>query len=86
MKDNRKKQHDNYFDLSTARSAKVAAYVKAQGASANDVGNGWYWLRSPGIGRSAVCVEHRGSFGVSGGRIDYEGGGVRPAFWLNPES
>ncbi len=50
MKDNRKKQHDNYFDLSTARSAKVTAYVKAQGASANDVGNGWYWLRSPGIG------------------------------------
>ncbi len=77
----------SYFDSFSARCTKVTAYAKAQGASANNEGNGWWWLRSPGIsGRNAAFINITSSYVVSGSRIDREGGSVRPAFWLNPES
>jgi hypothetical protein len=44
----------------------------------------WWWLRSPGLWPNcAVFVFGIGSIAVSGHRIYNDGGGVRPALWLD---
>lgn len=46
----------------------------------------WWWLRSPGIDDSnAVFVSIGGYLGLLGNTVG-NGGGVRPALWLNLES
>jgi hypothetical protein len=44
----------------------------------------WWWLRSPGYtSRYAASVYYGGLVDVNGDIVDYGGGGVRPALWLN---
>ena len=75
---------DNYGSITT-REAKNTAYAKAQGASTNSAGNGFWWLRSPGHNdRSAALVADVGD--VSSDGVGVDGYGVRPAFNLNLSS
>ena len=82
------------YDDSNNLKSRVAptAYALAQGAYTSDskktvdgAAAGWWWLRSPGYGRSiAADVSTDGSldgYVVGNGRRV-----VRPAFWLNLES
>ncbi|MDR1135438.1 MAG: DUF6273 domain-containing protein [Clostridiales Family XIII bacterium] len=44
----------------------------------------WWWLRSPGYcGGLTVYVRSDGSLNLDGRGVDFKGGGVRPAIWLN---
>jgi hypothetical protein len=62
--------HDQY------NSARIANYG-SEGAC-------WWWLRSPGfISGTAADVDDVGYVFVYGLNVNYESGGVRPAFWLN---
>ena len=55
-------------------------FKTADGAAA-----GWWWLRSPGFLQSdAAYVDYDGA--LYSRDAYYDGGGVRPAFWLNLES
>jgi hypothetical protein len=50
----------------------------------NSTSSYWWWLRSPGLsGLNAAFVNTGGSVNVSGHRVINDGGGVRPALWLN---
>ena len=60
---------DKYFGDSGERIAKFGSEAC------------WWWLRSPGNGRSAAYVRGGGDVLFGGSRVDY-GGGVRPALWL----
>ncbi|MCL2634707.1 MAG: DUF6273 domain-containing protein [Oscillospiraceae bacterium] len=63
---------NNYFTDDSARIAKNA-YFAAR----------WWWLRSPGdSGFFAAFVNYSGGVNVGGSIVD-DGGGVRPAMWIN---
>ncbi len=78
-----------------ARCAKVTEYAKANGAfvyseedgaSGGYEGNGVWWLRTPGDnGSLAVYTGYPGVVYRGGRAVGYTDGGVRPAFWFNPE-
>jgi len=72
------------FTNTKARIAMLTAYAKEQGADPYDSGAGWWWLRSPGCGSDfAADVYGGGVVNVDGRGVNSEGGGVRPALWLN---
>ena len=57
-------------------SARIA--VNAYGAVS------WWWLRSPGnFSNNAAFVDYDGSIDFSGYPVLLDGGGIRPALWLN---
>ncbi len=84
---------NKYFGVTYHTKSIVAptAYAEAQGAYASSSnktadGNsaGWWWLRSPGLNQNyAARVIPVGSLDYY---VDYEGGCVRPALWVNLES
>lgn len=84
-----------YFDedpdaYDPARRAKVTEYAKVQGGwyseSDNYYGNGWWWLRSPGIDSSlAAGVYDSGYVDRFGFGVDDIIGVVRPALWVEVE-
>lgn len=80
------------------RCAKVTAYARAQGGFVYKAeygwygtteydGNGYWWLRSPGAfdNRAALVCED-GKLYLYGRSAGLGDGGVRPAFWLDPEA
>ncbi len=84
-----------YFDsdpeaYDRTRCAKITAYAKAQGASSlvdgEAAGNGFWWMRSPGLFSSyATVVDNYGYAHRTGSSVDTGANVVRPAFWLNLE-
>ena len=77
---------NQYFANNEARKCKPTTFTKNNGAEVfEDVGGTtWWWLRSPGgSDRSAAAVAAGGHVNISGHIVDYSGGSVRPAFWLN---
>lgn len=45
----------------------------------------WWWLRSPGVSQyDAATVDSDGTVDLDGDDGNGDGGGVRPALWLNP--
>lgn len=66
----------NYLDLGGQRQCTT-----------NDGKNVWWWLRSLGSNsKLAAIVNNDGSVDYNGISMDNEGGGVRPALWVNLES
>ncbi|MGN0766843.1 MAG: DUF6273 domain-containing protein, partial [Christensenellales bacterium] len=91
---------NKYFSSDSARQCKPTDYAVANGV-ANDVwgrGNCWWWLRSPGDGRSNAAGVHRdgdvresgygvGGVIVSGNRLfGFDLIAVRPALWIDLNS
>jgi hypothetical protein len=82
------------YDDSKNTKTRVAptAYAIKDGASTSSINKtvdgtdaGWWWLRSPGDGRSyAASVNYDGSLGNSS--VNFASGCVRPALWINLES
>ena len=80
---------------SETREAKNTAYAKECGASTSTStereGNGYWWLRSPGLSSYDASFVDYGGYGVSNGRaVDcdyfYDSNAVRPALHLNLSS
>ena len=73
------------------RRVAPTAYAINQGAStdfyktADGQAAGWWWLRSPGgFQDTAAHVDNAGALNI--GRVDLDGGCVRPALWVNLNS
>lgn len=79
-----------YFGDSGALAQKQNVYFgdqynNARIAKYSSVGACWWWWpRSPGrYSNYAALIRGDGIVNVYGGYVDYDTGGVRPAFWLN---
>ena len=81
-----KEEVEKYFANKDARKCKATAYAKAKGASVNNDGYCWWWLRSA-IPRDSNLVYYVSNDGVIYS-LDVCGncGSVRPALWINLES
>ncbi len=76
-----------YFSSDSARQCKPTDYAIANGAWESDSGNGWWWLRSPGMSLSvlsyAAYVGNGGVINAYGNAVDKDNGAVRPALWID---
>lgn len=73
-----------YFPDDRARQAANTAYALEQRAYHSPEGNGWWWLRTPGIEENIVSnVNYSGTVDEYGNYVYSIGGCVRPAFWIN---
>lgn len=65
------------------RLAPVSQYAAGRGCYDNASGNGWWWLRSPGVyGRDAAYISAVGKVSVYGYIVHRSGWAVRPAIWI----
>ena len=81
----------NYSTYDEARRSRCSTYAYAMGTWRNTYTsyreNIWWWLRSPGYeGNDAAVVDHAGRVIRSGGSVDDNFDGVRPALHLNLSS
>ena len=82
---------EKYFNSDEARKCAPTAYAKAQGAHTNDsyktasgAATCWWWLRSPGIYQYvAANVFSDGSVYCNVSLVNFDGGAVRPALWID---
>lgn len=66
------------------RLGHVTIYAIEQGGRLNYQGNGWWWLRSPGVyDRDAAYVDATGSLSSYGYIIHRPWWTVRPAMWID---
>ena len=69
----------------TAYALQAGTWTSDNFKTADGAAAGWWWLRSPGFLQSdAAYVDYDGA--LYSRDAYYDGGGVRPAFWLNLES
>lgn len=73
-----------YFSDVEARFCKPTAYAIANGAYADPVsGGGWWLMRTPGhIGSYVASTNTDGTIDYDGGRVQSDRGLIRPAMWL----
>lgn len=78
------RQANKYFSSNSERICQGTEYCYARGAYEAENGNCRWWLRSPGASsNSAADVSVSGSVSHIGDSVDYGGGAVRPAMWIN---
>lgn len=76
-----------YFTDDLGRLAANTAYAMAKNAYSSPEGNGWWWLRTPGIeGSIASNVNYSGTVDEYGNYVYSIGGCVRPAFWIDQKN
>ena len=79
---------NRYFKTAEERMCVPTAYAKAHGAyTSSDYTKGgaatcWWWLRSPGDFLVDTRVSNAGDVVSFGLFVDRDGGGVRPAMWI----
>ena len=81
---------NQYFESDEERKCVPTEYAKAQGVltiegyTLNGEATCWWWLRSPGAGRSvAADVGIDGSISTFGYDVNYYAYGIRPALWIS---
>ena len=75
-----------YFPEQADRQAQPTAYAIANGAFVNaSSGNGWWWLRTPGVRQIDVCgVSANGVISGYGSRdVNRPSGSIRPVLWVD---
>jgi hypothetical protein len=72
---------EEYLTTDASRIGLNSAYAIGQGAD-DIAGAGWWWLRSPGLYRSAACVSRDGPLFVGGRSTNDDRSSVRPAIWV----
>jgi len=73
-----------YFSSDRDRNAQNTPYAVERKALNSPEGNGWWWLRTPGIEENmAANVNYSGTIDEYGNYMYSFGGCVRPAFWIN---
>ncbi len=74
-----------YFDNDKSRSCAPSKYTKDQGATTDDLGNCYWWLRSPGqeSGSVATISPTSGTILNSGMGCHEQHNSVRPAMWIS---
>lgn len=82
----------NSGSVDTAREAKSTDYAKSQGGRyiyvsdfLSHIGNGEWWLRSPGDYSNGACYVHYDGW-MNSSWTEVSSSGVRPAFKFNPQS
>lgn len=80
----------HYFTSAQDRKSSPTDYAIAQGAWTSDRNKidgkptCWWWLRSPGNeSRCAARIESGISIDYFGASVEYKGGAVRPAIWID---
>jgi len=74
---------DKIFLLSIEEAEKYFASESLRAAYNADGMAWWWWLRSPGeSGSDAARVFGDGYINLTGGSVDFDMGGVRPAMWV----
>ena len=64
--------------------APVTAYTAHRGGTVNAMGNGWWWLRSPGVySRDAAYVDALGKISEYGYIIHRSAWNIRPVIWVD---
>lgn len=64
--------------------AKVTPYAAGRDCYKNATGNGWWWLRSPGVySRDAAYISAVGDISDYGYVIHRKGWAIRPAIWID---
>lgn len=74
-----------YFPDQQGRTCKPTEYAKARGAFVNESnGNGWWWLRTPGVRPIDACgVRADGRVSGYGSRdVNRPSGSLRPVVWI----
>ncbi len=75
---------DQYFKSDRDRAAKNTPYAVEKKAFDSPEGNGWWWLRTPGIEENmASNVNYSGTIDEYGNYVYSFGGCVRPALWIS---
>ncbi len=75
---------NKYFSTDDDRQCQGTAYCYEKGASKDDNGNCWWWLRSSGVtSHHAADVDYDGSVYDHGDFVNNTYGAVRPAIWIN---
>ncbi len=75
---------NRYFDSDAARITKNTSYAVEKNAFNSTDGEGWWWLRSPGLsGNIASTINYSGAVDEYGNFVFSLGGCIRPAFWIN---
>ena len=73
-----------FFKDDQARRCKPTEYAKSQGAYTSSQGDGWWWLRSPGLsGFYAAYVNIAGSVFDFGINVNHDISCVHPALWVS---
>lgn len=74
-----------YHDLpQNLRYAQVTEFAKSKGCYLNASGNGWWWLRSPGVySRDAAYIDSVADISEYGYIVHRPGWAVRPAIWID---
>ena len=74
---------DKYFSSDSTRRCQGTAYCYARGAYKDNIGNSWWWLRSPGnYSDGVVRIYSAGGIHAQGIPVT-ESGAVRPALWID---
>jgi hypothetical protein len=72
-----------YFPDQDDRLCAPTQYARSHNAFANEDGNGWWWLRTPGRTQSdGTMVNSTGRLGPSGDPVTGSRGCVRPCIWV----
>lgn len=76
---------EKYIGSSSDRKCKVTSYAKKQGVWSNSNGYCWWWLRTPGDGKSPLCdVDESGEVHYTIGDSSFnDDDGIRPAMWID---
>lgn len=75
---------ERYFASDAERVCKPTKYAVANGAWTNRNGDGWWWLRSPGVYYDdAACVLNDGSVYMRGDDAVTDNNMVRPAVYID---
>jgi len=83
LQDRPEGRHWIYDEYNSARIVMIVVNDEDDDGEDNEVAL-WWWLRSPGYySYRAAFVYADGRINVGGNYVNYYGGGVRPALWLN---
>ncbi len=73
-----------YFEKEADRESECTLYARMAGASENDMGKCWWWLRSPGADdQRAAYVNQNGHILQYGYDVFFNSGAVRPAIKIS---
>lgn len=75
---------NKYLANNEITKCTVTEHAKRNGASTDNEGKGWWWLRTPGYNNYyAANVYYDGTIHINGYGVRYTNGVVRPAMWLD---
>ena len=73
---------NQYYVYKQYRPCQITPYAQEKGAYCNNIGRGWWWLRTIGKNKNnALCVETAGN--IKSVDVDNSDCAVRPVMWID---